>query len=352
MSTQSIACAACGAAVPYGRLACPACGELLASVAGTGRRVVAGASIGGTRVESLTDMDRGATAATAPPMPDGLAAIIPDASTTSASPPPLMVGSSLADEDAPLAASAALPAVRYEPAIDTADAEQDEQDDEDDEDMGLPVAAARASMPIPDVLLPVDSSAPGAYVPPTAIPAGPAAPARAWAGTNGAAAAAASGAAAVVSDGVAPTDATGPRFAGLDQATAQEWAGWLAVGGTALALIGFVLPWAATMIGSPGIDYTDRWGLAGPGHPFVVLGLLAVLALALLRNPVPIWLRIGLPGVILGTLLLGLVWPYLWSDVLGTTLGVYITALGAVLLLLSGMVALVSDRHAEAARPV
>src|SRR5688572_14624460 len=37
MSPQSIVCATCDATVPYGRLSCPACGELLASVAGAAR---------------------------------------------------------------------------------------------------------------------------------------------------------------------------------------------------------------------------------------------------------------------------------------------------------------------------
>src|SRR5687768_3282748 len=37
MSPQSIVCTTCDAAVPYGRLSCPACGELLASVAGAAR---------------------------------------------------------------------------------------------------------------------------------------------------------------------------------------------------------------------------------------------------------------------------------------------------------------------------
>ncbi|HEX6868927.1 MAG TPA: hypothetical protein VF119_08985, partial [Candidatus Limnocylindrales bacterium] len=35
--TQSIVCSACGATVPYGRLSCQECGELLASVASTRR---------------------------------------------------------------------------------------------------------------------------------------------------------------------------------------------------------------------------------------------------------------------------------------------------------------------------
>ena len=37
MTAQSIACGACAADVPYGRLSCPSCGELLASVAGSRR---------------------------------------------------------------------------------------------------------------------------------------------------------------------------------------------------------------------------------------------------------------------------------------------------------------------------
>src|SRR3989442_1455268 len=37
MATTSIVCTACGTAVPYGRLSCPDCGELLASV-GSARR--------------------------------------------------------------------------------------------------------------------------------------------------------------------------------------------------------------------------------------------------------------------------------------------------------------------------
>src|SRR5688572_15840290 len=39
MSMPSIVCGTCQAPVPYGRLSCPACGELLASVAGAGRRM-------------------------------------------------------------------------------------------------------------------------------------------------------------------------------------------------------------------------------------------------------------------------------------------------------------------------
>src|SRR5919106_420873 len=37
MTAQSIVCGSCANEVPYGRLSCPSCGELLASVAGSRR---------------------------------------------------------------------------------------------------------------------------------------------------------------------------------------------------------------------------------------------------------------------------------------------------------------------------
>src|SRR3990170_7979715 len=49
MSPQSIVCATCAATVPYGRLSCPACGELLASVAGAARSVTARTATSQTR---------------------------------------------------------------------------------------------------------------------------------------------------------------------------------------------------------------------------------------------------------------------------------------------------------------
>ncbi len=47
MAVRTIGCGSCGAVVPYGRLSCPECGELLASVAG---------SIRHTSVETLPDV--------------------------------------------------------------------------------------------------------------------------------------------------------------------------------------------------------------------------------------------------------------------------------------------------------
>ena len=75
MSPQSMVCATCGATVPYGRLSCPACGELLASVAGAARSVNGRSKKGRAAVAErptpavLTDVPPQA-AATAPSEPE------------------------------------------------------------------------------------------------------------------------------------------------------------------------------------------------------------------------------------------------------------------------------------------
>jgi hypothetical protein len=191
-------------------------------------------------------------------------------------------------------------------------------------------AAQAASLPI--------AGAPGANVPPVvpAVPAGPPAPARAWAGHP-------------TTDAVTPdADAPSTSAAGalVDAVRLPEFIGWLAVAGSAMAAVGFLLPWGPSIIGGSGIDYFDRWGMAGPFHPVVVLALLAILGLALVRNPIPLWVRVGLPGLGLGALLLGLVWPYLLY-LPGTGPGVIVVAIGAILLVVAGIVALAADRHAS-----
>jgi hypothetical protein len=100
------------------------------------------------------------------------------------------------------------------------------------------------------------------------------------------------------------------------------------------------------VIGASGVGYFDRWGFAGPGHILMVVGLIAVLAAAILRDRVPIWLGIGLPGLGIGALLLGLVWPYVIGP-LGAQLGALAVALGAVMLVVAGIAALIVDRHVE-----
>lgn len=235
MTAQTIVCGACAAAVPHGRLACPACGELLASVAGGSRRY---------------------------------------------------------------------PIVR--------------------------VAAPSVA--------PVMPVAP--FVP--AVPGGAAAPARAW-GTAGVPPADPPG-------GVRAADGIRAARRPFQAAHVREASTWLVVAGSALALAGFLLPWASSVIGARGVGYFDRWGLAGPGHWLVAIALLAVLALGILANPLPNWIRSGVAGMILGALSIGLTLPYLLA-LPGVQVGALIIVGGAALLLLGGIAAIAIDRHAGTDRP-
>lgn len=271
MALRTIECSACGTAVPYGRLSCPECGELLASVAGAARHLTSVAEVGGSAMQP----------AASEPVP--VAAVEPD----------------------PI-----------------------EPDPIEPEPVGPP---------------------PGSYVPPAPAPvqptvtqpAGLPAPARAWGGI-GNAAGATSGSTAV-SDSSTDRDS----LSLTDPARRAEAIGWLAVAGAAVGAAGFLLPWARTVIGADGVGYLDTWGFAGPGHPLVVLGLLAVLALAVVKNPIPAWARLGIPGLAFGSMLVGMLWPYVFGP-LGPLPGAYLSLFGAVVLVVAAIASLASDRHAPA----
>jgi hypothetical protein len=207
-----------------------------------------------------------------------------------------------------------------------------------------PQAGASARVPPMAAFSPsAMAAAPGAYVPPVipAVLAGPPAPARAWAGHPATD--------ELTPDSGAPSTTSDGAL--MDAARLPEFVGWLAVAGSAMAAVGFVLPWGISVIGGSGVGYFDRWGLAGPFHPIVVLALLTMLGLAMVRNPIPLWVRVGIPGIGLGALLLGLGWPYLFY-LPGTGPGVLVVAIGAIILVVAGIVALVADRHAGEDRAV
>jgi hypothetical protein len=380
MSAQSIVCGACGAAVPYGRLSCPECGELLASGVGGARRMVTGAVAGGTSVATLL---ADTVPAAEPELPASASADVPEAAAATPDPSPATlddappvarpIPSVLRDaEPAGMIAAATWSDPDYEPATNVdVDADPDVVLEPLDRDVaptpawiasaGLatetapntslfgampagPYAAAGAAVALP-------AATPGAYVPPMPavfLPAGPAAPARAWGNGDLPAPDGAAGG----SGRAAPVAAAVGAARAMERPRLVDATRWLAVGGAALAVAGFVLPWATSVIGAGGLGYFDRWGLAGSGHLLLLVALLAVLAMALIKNPVPVWLRVGVPGLGLGALLLGLAWPYVFSSVLGPQLGVYGVAVGAVLLMIAGVVAIWSDRHETEIRPV
>ncbi|MEP6638060.1 MAG: hypothetical protein ABJC39_01810 [Chloroflexota bacterium] len=136
----------------------------------------------------------------------------------------------------------------------------------------------------------------------------------------------------------------------LDAARFTEIAGWFAIVGATMSVLGFLLPWSSIVVGSGHVGgYFDTWGLAGPTHPLVVLGLLGVLALAIVRTPLPAWIWSTVMSLGLGGLLIGLTWPYVFGP-LGAQVGVTVTALGGIALLIGGGVAIWASRH-EATNP-
>ena len=72
----------------------------------------------------------------------------------------------------------------------------------------------------------------------------------------------------------------------LDAARVGELAGWLVAAGSAMAALGFVLPWSVAVIGARGYGgYLDGWGLASPTHVLALAVVLLTLALGSSRRP-------------------------------------------------------------------
>ena len=353
MSSQPIVCAACNAPVPFGRLSCPACGELLASVAGAPRPQVA-------RATTKRAPKRAATTAVPPILTDVPPPAVAVAEPRSAGTEAIGWDPVVRDATAPVDPSdrdlLEWPVAGSEPdprsragsvgAIGAAGpvsaATNGSHLTGPQAGAAVPVAGGSSAAASPAAPWATSAMAPGAYVPPpvAAIPAGPPAPARAWAGQTSA-------------DGVTAEGGESRPTAAelLDAARLPEFIGWLAVAGAALAAVGFVLPWGISVIGARGVDYFDRWGLAGPYHPILFVSLLGLLGLSLVRNPIPLWVRVGLPGLGLGALLIGLIWPYL-VGLSGTGPGALVVTIGAAALVAAGLSALLTDRHAAEDRPV
>jgi len=136
-------------------------------------------------------------------------------------------------------------------------------------------------------------------------------------------------------------------FVGIDRPRLVEISGWFVLVGSAMAVLGFFLPWSVVVIGAGGTGgYLDDWGLASPTHLLVLVGLLAVLGLGVIESPVPPWLRTGVLGLTFGGLLIGLIWPYSIGP-LGADIGATVTVLGGVSLIIGGLVASWASRHSE-----
>lgn len=135
------------------------------------------------------------------------------------------------------------------------------------------------------------------------------------------------------------------RAAGVSIHAPTELPGWLAIAGSAIAAVSFLMPWSRDgVIGAVGSGYFDRWGLANAGYlPLVVIAL-ALLAFNGVPSPIPSWIRAGLAPLAIGGILFGLDWAYQtrpYSDGLGVTL----LLVSSLVLMIGGLIGVRSGRH-------
>jgi hypothetical protein len=339
-----IPCPSCGQPVPPGRLACPSCGALVASVA---------------RVEPI--------AATGDD--DDLAGVPPDAEPE----PAAAEGSAVPEPGWPQEGAAAIeappgappPAAMERPVDDAPEAEdivpggtvpgsylpptplQRAGADPPGGAYAPPPPAAPATWPPPappatwpPPAPPAPPAATGGWIPPTPGPVG-----STPAGVPPAASSVGTGA-----PGGPPRDAReavpgrASILADLPFDAPDQLEGWLIALGGGLGIIGFFLPWTASL--GTGLEgYFGSWGLGIVSHLPVFAFLVIVTALAVLPNRVATWVRSGVCGMVGGGLLFGIVWLYLGSD--ASQLGALLSAVAAILLIAGGVIAVAPGRTAH-----
>jgi hypothetical protein len=202
-----------------------------------------------------------------------------------------------------------------------------------------PPASAAPVAPEPPVRTPA-----GAYLPPSAVlPPGEALPVPGKNGTaSGPTAAATAPAPRTLAERFALGDADGPL--GLP----KNAPGRTIALGAAIAGLGFLLPWAEIVIGTTSVGgFLDMWGLAGPGHPIILLLLIVVGFLAVAHEKWPVRVGAGTASIVLGSVMLGLAFPYVMGP-FREAVGVYVTAAGAIVMIVGGLLARVPPRHADA----
>ena len=129
-------------------------------------------------------------------------------------------------------------------------------------------------------------------------------------------------------------------------------ADWLIIGGSVLAIVSFLLPWATDgVIGSFGTGFTADWGLANPGHLLLIAVAVGVLVLHACRQPGAGWFRSGALPLLVGGLLAGLAFAY-YARPAGGGAGVAVLLAGAVVLIVGGLLASRPQRHVSGAPTV
>lgn len=321
MATSTAACPACGSATTPGRYTCAACGAFLDGVAVAPRAWEPEAAIApepdatSGDVPSWGNSDPVADDAGGPLLADGptLGPVEPSWPT----PPDV-----LRDVEW---ASRLEAASRGTSPVDEANAETP---------AASPMTVAGLSpLPAPEPHVPA-----GSWLPPSALLTG-----LDEADANGTAAAVLPGAAAA-RDRVNPRDWLA-AFGSADRrrSTARR----LIAVGAAVAVAGFVLPWANGSVTNLLNVWTSVWGLAGGGSWLVALGAAALAVVASSSGRLA-GVQLTLPALLGSAFLLGLVWPSLLRAS-GRPIGVLVVFAG-VLLLGAGGVLHASARH-EAATP-
>ena len=345
MPRKPIACPSCGALVSSGRLSCPACGTLVATVTGAAKPATA------TPVVQAAPTP--ATPRTRPGPRRAAGAVRATPIDTAQVPAPAAVrtpwfAASAPPAETPGTPSAARPGsilqqVEARPLSDWLNSHAEDYDEPEP-------AASRAAIP-------------GAYLAPSAAFRAPQAnprpgrsfepPADAHLGVP-AYATSATGALSPVAFaptfGTALADARVPAAAksrGISMHAPAELPGWLAIAGSAIAAMSFLMPWSRDgVIGAVGSGYFDRWGLANTGYLPLVLVALGLLVLNGVPNPIPSWIRAGIAPLAIGGILFGLDWAYQtrpYSDGLGVTL----LLVSSLVLLAGGLIGVRSGRHPE-----
>jgi hypothetical protein len=369
---KPIACPACGALVSGGRLSCPACGTLVAAVSGA--NPVAKSSALSVPAAKSTAPPGSTSSGAGPKSPPARSS----ATRTPAAGGPLSPQPRQAEAAASAFPKAAAPAFPQAtpgpiPPGGFAPASAPEPPIIRPSRTGSILSQLEARRPAgppevpPAPVRPVSPSIPGSYLAPSAAFIAPTPGARpvrvdesSFLRSSGAYAASAAATSAPVA--LAPALSSGPTAAPFSPSeaaqvqtdsarstitvgTPTELPGWLAIAGSAIAAVSFLMPWSRDgVIGAIGSGYFDRWGLANSGYLPVVLATLALLAINGIPNPIPVWIRAGIAPLLVGGVTFGLDWAYQtrpYSDGLGVTL----LLVGSLVLIVGGILGVRSARH-------
>ncbi len=308
-TTRKIRCTDCGEAVPYGRLSCPSCGTLLASVAGGVKHGAAGAG------------DQPAD-----PTPEAEAA--------------MAAMTARANEVVPASDPGPAPTLQPRPPSKTAPRPPAQR-----------TASARTLVPTTVVRTMTAALVPAA------------APAAATAGAGAGSGSSAGGVASLsgwqVPSAAAPTADPAPEvthepgpgffeFDHLDHARVRAGLEWATALGSGLVAVSLLLPWSRSVIGSAGVNgYFDSWGVAGPAHVVVLAWAIVLLGLSIIPSRVPIWISRAVAPLTLGVFVLGLAWPYAIGP-LGGQIGVVLAFVAGIVLIVTGLVGEWFTRHPQA----